>query len=213
MKQILIPVLVFLLSACAARAPQPEPGFELVDYDRHSEFQAATGADWSGYSKVMLETATVEFRDNWVEDQRRHSDLKIREKDIERLKTGASDLFREVMSRELSQAGYTVVTDSGADVLLFKPRIVKLDIFAPDRVRDYIGVSLADSKGFMTVELDIHDSVSGELLATTSHYLSDPYDGYMERATTVSNRQAFRMMLMRWSDWLFEGLEKAGVSK
>jgi hypothetical protein len=155
----------------------------------------------------MLETATVEFRDKWVEDQRRRHDNVIREDDQERIKTGASDLFRDVMLRKLAGEGYTVVTESGAGVMVFKPRIVDLDVHAPDRVRNHIGFALADSKGYMTVELDIRDAASGELLATSTRFMSDPEQGYLERANTVTNRQAFRIMLMRWSDWLFEGLD------
>ena len=95
--------------------------------------------------------------------------------------------------------------------MLFKPRIVDLDVYAPDRVRNYIGESLADSKGRMQVELDIHDSVSGRLLATSWQRREDPYEGRMERANSVTNRQAFRLMLQRWTDWLFEGLELTGA--
>lgn len=211
MKRILNPALILLLAACAAPVPEPDPGFEVVAYDRHSEFQVATGTDLSAYSKVRLEPATVEFRDNWVEDQRRDYDNIIRENDQERIKTGMSDLVADVLTRELSGQGYTVVTESGADVMLFKPRIVDLDVYAPDRVKDYIGVSLADSKGRMTIELDIHDSESSRLLATSRQSRDDPQDGRLERANTVTNRNAARLMLMRWTDWLFESLDHAGA--
>jgi hypothetical protein len=210
MKNTLLPLVILLLAACATPAPTPDPGFEVAAYDRHSEFQAATGADWSAYTKVRLERATVEFRENWVKDQRRLYANTIREDDQQRIKAGMADLIEQVLSRELVGAGYAVVADNGSDVMLFKPRIRELDVYAPDRVQDYIGESLADSKGRMKIELDIHDTVTGQLLATSWQRREDPYEGRMERANTVTNRQAARLMLLRWTDWLFEALETAG---
>jgi len=90
-----------------------------------------------------------------------------------------------------------------------EPRVVDLDVIAPDRVRDYIGYSLTDSQGNMTLELDFYDSISGELLATTTQYREDPIKGYMEWTTSVTNRQAARLMLERWTSWLREWLDEA----
>lgn len=211
MKRIVIIFLVLLLQACASQAPVPEPGFEVVQYDRHSNFQVASSVDWSGYSKVMLETVSVDFREDWVRDQERLYDNRVREKDLQRIKTGLSELVGGVLSKDMGEAGYAVVDTSGADVMLFKTRVVDLDVYAPDRVRDHIGFAMADSKGRMAIEMDIHDAVSGEMLATSRYFQEDPLDGYMERATTASNRHAFRMMTKRWTDWLLDGLALAGL--
>jgi hypothetical protein len=210
LKNTLLPIAILLLAGCSGLAPEPDPGFEVVTYDRHSAFQAAAGTDFSLYTRVRLERATVEFRENWVKDQRRLYDNVIREDDQRRIKTGMADLVEQVLSRELAEEGYTVVTDNGSDVMLFTPRIMELDVYAPDRVKDYIGESLADSKGRMRIELDIHDSVDGQLLATSWQRREDPYDGRMERANSVTNRQAARLMLMRWTDWLFKALATTG---
>jgi hypothetical protein len=87
---------------------------------------------------------------------------------------------------------YIMTGESGADVLHFTPRIVDLDIYAPDRARNYIGGALTDSQGRMTIELEIRDSVSGSLLVTTRHHERDDYKGYMEWTTSVTNRRSAR---------------------
>lgn len=199
-----------LLQSCASPAPVPEPGFDVVDHGRHRVFQALAAADWGQYTAVQLETASVEFRDNWVRDQDRFNNNLIREHDLQRITDGLSELLQEVLTGELVNAGYTLAGEAGAGVLLFKPRVVELDVYAPDKVRNSIGFTMADSKGRMRVELDVYDSVSGALLASSSHYLEDHEKGYFERANTVSNRQAFRLMLERWSRWLLETLDGVG---
>ena len=212
MKRIIISTTMLLITACAAQAPAPDPGIEVIYYDRHSEFQVASDVDWNSYGKVLLEKASVEFRDNWVRDQKRLYDKNIRETDEERIKTSASDLLAKVITRELpGDGGYEITDEAGAGVMRWTPRIVKLDIVAPDRVSDTISDSLVDSQGSLTIELDIHDSVSGKLLAKASQYQSDPYKGYMERTTSATNAQAFRLMMLRWTDWLFEQLDSVRV--
>jgi hypothetical protein len=207
MERIIISATILLLTACASQAPAPEPGFEVIDYDRDGEIQLALDVDWSSYTKVHLETATVEFRDNWVRDQKRLYDNVIREKDEVRIKTGASDLLERVLTRELSNEGaYEIVDEGGPGVMRWTPRIVKLDVIAPDRVKNTVSESLVDSQGSFTIELEIHDSVSGKLLATATQYQSDPYKGYLERTTSATNTQAFRLMMQRWADWLLDNL-------
>lgn len=207
MERIIISATIMLLTACASQAPAPEPGFEVIDYDRDGEIQLALDVDWSTYTGVHLETATVEFRDNWVRDQKRLYDNVIREKDEVRVKTGASDLLEKVLTRELSNEGaYEIVDEGGPGVMRWTPRIVKLDVIAPDRVKNTVSESLVDSQGSFTIELEIHDSVSGKLLATATQYQSDPYKGYLERTTSATNTQAFRLMMQRWADWLLDNL-------
>lgn len=209
MFRFIVVSLTLSMLACSSGPPvTPEPGMEIIEHDRDGEFQAAIGVDWSAYSKILLETATVEFRDNWVRDQKRYDDNIVRERDVVRIKTGASELLGKVLTRELSGAGYEMTDESGPGVMRFTPRIVDLDIVAPDRISDNIVVSLTDSQGSLTLELEIHDSVSGVLLATTRQYRDDPYKGYMERTTSATNSRAFRLMMERWADWLIERFDE-----
>jgi len=203
-------LFVLSVSVLADTVPPETADSDLVviEKDKYGDFHAAGNADWSSYSKVQIEKATVAFRKNWVRDQRRNSDIIIRERDEKRIKSDMSDLLHKVLTSELSgKGGYELTDQGGADVMRFTPRIIDLDIIAPDRVRDNIGFALTDSNLSMTLELEVHDSVSGELLVKSRQHLDDPYKGYMEEANSVSNRQAARLMLLRWSTWLQERLD------
>ena len=209
---IFLTSLVLSLSVPADPDPRESQnnGLDIVEQSRYGEILLAPGVDWSGYSKVKLEKATVTFRENWARDLRRRSDLVVREQDEERIKTSLATLLDEILTREVFlKEDFTMTDESGEDVLRVTPRVVDLDIYAPDRIRNYIGGALADSKGRMTLELEIHDSASGELLATSWQYQEDPYDGYLDEANSASNRQAFRLMMLRWASWLHEALDEA----
>jgi len=209
--------LAFASQAGAQEEPEtvtiePNEGSKLVivEQGRRGEVLAAPDVDWNTYSRVQLDRATVEFRKNWARDQRQRSGITIREADEQRIKNDMADLFDKVFTQELTTDGiYTMADEGGAEVMHITPHIVDLDIVAPDRVRNYIGSAFTDSQGRMTLELEIRDSVSGSLLATTRHREEDPYKGYMEWTTSPTNRQAARLMLERWASGLQEWFEYA----
>lgn len=185
-------------------------GLELVKKKWRTKFYLDTGADWSSFTKIQLEKATVEFRKHWVRDQKFRSNNRPTEKDLNRIKSDLSELLDEVFRQELTVNNAFVMSETvGEHVVRITPRIVDLDIIAPDRMRDYIGYTITDSKGRMTLELDIHDSVSGKLLARMIDTREDPQYGYWERTTSIDNKRAARFILIRWSSDLREWLTEA----
>jgi len=207
-------VLASLLQACTAPAPVPEPGMEVLQHARNEEMQVAPDVDWNNYTKIILHTAPVEFRENWKSSQERLYGHAIRDEHIERFKTTVSDQYAKVMLKLLSaRDDYELTSESGAGVMRFLPRIVDLDIVAPGLVQSTIVESMTNSRGSMTFELVIRDSVSDELLAVAWQHHSDPQEGYLETTNTVSNTVAFRLMMQRWGSWLLKQLDKAGAEE
>lgn len=210
---VLVCLLLILPPTGLAGEGQSEPvssAPELIEQDRQGEIRTTVDVNWNSYPKIQLERATVAFRKNWVRDQESRNRVTIRESDLERIKTDLADLLDEVLTREMTEeCAYSMVKESGPGVMRFTPRIVDLNIYAPDRVRNYIGYSLTDSQGSMTLELEIHDSASDALLATTRHHQVDPYKGYMEWTTSGTNRRSARLMLQRWASGLCERLNEA----
>ena len=92
-------------------------------------------------------------------------------------------------------------------MLRFTPRIVKLDIYQPGKAQDYVGHVLVDAEGSMVITLDIVDSLTGKLLASSWSVQVDPEKGFMWSSTSASNRTAFGQMMKRWANWQFELLE------
>ena len=212
---MLVPMLALSGSAIAESAESGPPqvsleGLELVEKDRRGELYADPGVDWSVYTKIRLDPATVAFRKNWQRDQNRMQSFKVRADDMERIKSELSELFGEVFSEELStDGGYVIVTDSGDDVLRVTPHIVDLDVYAPDTRTATRTMSYTESAGRMTLKLELYDSVTGDLIAAASDRQEAPRRGYMQWTTSVTNRSEARMMLQRWARDMRERLDEA----
>lgn len=205
-------VLASLLIACATPEPVPEPGMEVLKHARNEEMQVTTGVDWNSYSKIILHTAQVEFRENWKRDQERNHGIVIRDDEMEMFRAAVSDQLAKVMEKRISEGNdYELTSESGAGVMRFLPNIVDLDIRGPGWVQNSIVESMTNSRGSMTIEIVIRDSVSDEILAVAWQDQSDPQEGYMEMTNVVNNTMAFRLMMQRWTDWVLKQLEKAGA--
>lgn len=184
---------------------------ELVEKSRRSEIYADPGVDWSVYTQIILDPATVAFRKNWQRDQNRMQPSRVKASDMERIKSELSALFDEVFTEELTtNGGYEMAENSGEQVLRIAPHIVDLDVYAPD-TRNSPGVtrSYTDTMGRMTLRLEMYDSVTGDLIATATDQREAPRRGYMQWTTSVSNRAEAKRMLQRWAVDLREGLDQA----
>jgi hypothetical protein len=210
------PVLAGLAISLSAMAEDAAPqlsseGLQLLEKDRSGEIYANPNVDWSVYTEIKLEEATVAFRRNWQRDQNRYDPFKVRADDMEKMKARLSELFGEVFTEELSKDnGYVMAPSSGVNVLTIQPAIVDLDINAPDTMNS-AGRSkqFTESAGEMTLKLALYDSVTGELLASASDRRESPYRGYLQWTTSVSNQADARRMLQHWAKALRERLDRA----
>lgn len=213
MNSLLIFGLAVMPAALPAETGPPEvslEGLELVEKDRRGELYADPGIDWGVYDEIQLDQATVAFRRNWQRDQNRYQSFKVRADDMERIKTGLAELFDRVFTEELTRdGGYTITQESADNVMRITPRIVDLDVYAPDTRTAGISRSYTESAGRMTLKLEIYDSVTGDLIATASDRRESPRRGYMQWTTSVTNNAEARRMLQRWAKGLRERLDQA----
>ena len=199
------------LAASDEAATAPDDGLELVDKSRRGELRVDPAADWSTYTQILLDQPTVAFRKNWQRDQNRTQPSRVKAEDMERIKSELSNMFGEVFSEELTtNGGYVMATESGDEVLRITPRIVDLDVYAPDTFHSTGAQrSYTETSGRMTLELDMYDSVTGDLIARASDRKEAPRRGYMQWTTSVTNRADAKRMLDGWARELREFLDDA----
>jgi hypothetical protein len=182
----------------------------LVEKDRRGAIYADPQADWTIYSKIMLDEATVAFRKNWERDRRLDRTGYVSPRDIERIKADMAELFYEVWVEELSvNGGFEIVEEAGPDVLRITPKIVDLDVYAPSTSSPTPTYSFTDSSGRMTLKLELYDSETGDLIALASDTQQSTYRGRMEWTTGPSNRGDARDMLRNWAQALNARLQEA----
>jgi hypothetical protein len=116
----------------------------------------------------------------------------------------------QAMSDALTErGGYELTSESGPGVMELQPNIVDLNVLATGWVQNTIVEYLPHTRGEMTVEVVIRDSVSDKLLAVAWQQQSDPRQGDMDRALSISNAHAFRLMSRNWASWLVDQLDEA----
>jgi len=170
---------------------------------------AQPGADLSQYDRVYLADAYVAFKKNWQRDQNRSLSTRVTTSDMEKIKAGLAEMFREVFTETLQEGGYELVTEQAEDVLLVKPAIINLDIAAPDTQTTGMSRSYAESAGEMTLYVELYDSVTGDLLAKALDREIDRETGYFQWQNRVTNRAAANRILKEWANVLREGLDEA----
>jgi len=200
-----------LLAAAEDKAPELNAdGLQLIEKDSRGALYADPDADWSQFSKIMLDEATVAFRRNWERDLNRGSATRVRTSDIERIKNDLAALFNDVFATELGEkGGYEIVEAAGPDVLRIAPHIIDLDIYAPDLSSSMNSRSYVRSAGRMTLKLELLDSETGDLLAEASDRREAPDRGYAQWANRVSNTAEARNILKSWAKALRVRLNEA----
>lgn len=184
-------------------------GLELIEDTKLALVYAQPGIDLSQYNRIYLEDVYIAFKKNWKRDQNRSHPNKVNSDDILRMKSELAELFLAVFSKTLLDGGYELVSERAEDVLLIKPAIINLDVFAPDTMSANRMHSYAESAGEMTLYMELYDSVTGDLIAKALDRKLDRRTGFFQWQTQVSNRAAANRILQVWANVLKEGLDDA----
>ncbi len=186
-----------------------EDGLHKIKDSDLSLVYAKEGVDLSIYDKVWLVDATVAFKKNWKRDQNRSYSFKVNAKDMEKMKSELAELFREVFTETLNEAGHELVDEAAEDVLVVRPAIVNLDVTAPQTLSASRSYQLAESAGEMTLYIELYDSVTGDILVKALDRRADRRSAFFEWQTKSSNRAAAKRLLTDWADTLSAALADA----
>ena len=196
--------------ALSASAPASWDGLTHVQSKRFDAVYLLPGADFRGYTKVMLDPTEVAFRKNWLRDFNSSSmslDQRISNADAQKILDSARTGFEDVFQKVYTDAGVQLVTEPGPDVLRLRTGVANLDVAAPDRMTAGRSRTYSREAGSATVVLEARDSVTGALLgrAVDSRTLDD---SMMLQRNSVTNRSDFERMFRRWAEISVEGLKE-----
>jgi hypothetical protein len=205
---------LFALASIASAADEmPKTtveGLVLLEDSELNTVYVRPGATLDQYTKVVLFDAYIAFRKNWDRDYNRKvmaGGTRVRPDDMERIKVGLAEIFKEVFTEELQdKRGYEIVQLADYDVLVVKPAIINLDVTAPKLSTTSIDRNVITSAGQMTLWMELYDSTTGELIARVIDPAVDNRLGMAYRASGKSNESAARKMLRGWAEVLGENL-------
>ena len=193
-------------------------GLVQVESTRFDAIYLLPGADFRGYTKIMLDPARVAFAESWMRDVNQGRDLSRRttREDAEQIADEARTGIGGIFTDALKKMGYEVVAAPGADVLWLSPQVLDLYITAPAKLtRSPDARVYTTDAGKATLVLQIRDSSTGALLGRTVDHrtagdranFQDPRSFRLRSPTsTVSNRGDFEALFVTWARSSTEGL-------
>ena len=210
-KQILHAVLAAALLVGtpldAAKPPASWDGLVQVKSKRLEFVYLQPGADFRGYTKVLLDPAEIAFHKDWQRDYNRTATLsgRVSNADVQEAIRLGVEGARDIFTNSWAKAGYSLADAPGPDVVRVKIGIVNIRVNAPDRQTPGRSYSFSDEAGQATLFIEARDSMTGSLLGRAV----DPKavgDTPMTWRTGASNRTDFRNQVQDWADASVRGM-------
>jgi hypothetical protein len=194
----------------AAKPPPTWDNLVRVKSNRMNFVYLLPGADFRGYTKVMLDPTQISFEKNWQRDYnrtQRSPSSQISDADVEQAIADGGKDATEIFAQGFAAGGYTVVTQPGPDVLRVTTAITNLYVTAPDKMTAGRSRTYARSAGSATLVVEVADSVSGAIMgrAVDNRVVGD---NTVRVRSSVTNRSDFRAMAQRWAKRGVEGLDE-----
>ncbi len=206
------------LAACAsgppeiAQGPDVETTFDgLVEVrnSRADQAWARPGIDLSGYSKVMLVNAGIEYRPakatGTASARRSQTEFPVPEEARQRFRALVDETFAEELARS---ERFEVVTEPGEDVLLIRGALLDVVSFVPPETVGRSDVYL-DAVGEVTLVLEIRDSLSNAVLArAVDRRSAERVGGNLQKSNRVTNTAEVRRLIRYWARLLRTRLDE-----
>ena len=227
-KHIIYIILVLFLIGSSVASSADEKGSEkgmvttdgltVVKSTRDTEMQVKHGVNWSEYTKYQISPVEVSFRKDWKRDynsNRMSLSQQVTDEDMARIKKTVGKIVYDAFDKALQkEGGFTKVDEADSKTLLFKPRIINLDLYAPDIEHSPVySETYVRQAGKATLFLEVYDAVSGEILARWVDTREDPDNGYYQWANRITNMNRVAGIADSWARRLVEGLDKLKAVK
>jgi hypothetical protein len=192
---------IVLGGGALAAAPASWDGLVKVNSKKLFAVYLLPGADFRGYTSVLLDPPEVAFHKDWqrnMNSSTKRLSRRISDDDAVKIADQVRTGFGDIFAKAYQQAGYQVVTAPGPHVLRVRTAITNLYISAPDtnsgaRTRVY-----SVEAGGATLIVEALDSQTDALLGRAA---DSRVAGDSNRAlrTSVSNRADFGQLFTTWA--------------
>jgi hypothetical protein len=207
MKRLCSPTQVLALAclllagvAMAAEKPPEEwDGLKRIKLKGMDSAYVRPGADFTIYTKIMIDPIQVAFSKNWDGKGGIH-DRKVSAEQLEEIKQKLGKLAEETFAEEFSRNnGPQVVTAPGPDVLRFSSAIVDLWPRAVDTQEPGRNYTFTTSAGSAVLYAELRDSETGQLIGRVVDGREARNSGTMRWTNSVENTAEARIMVSDWA--------------
>lgn len=204
-QRILANALAALLIAGSAAAPAAPPttwdGLVSTKSKKFDLVYLQPGADFRGYTKVLIEPTEVAFHKDWQRDYNRTNrslTSKVSDSDVQRAISKGVEAAHDIFVQAWTKGGYAVVDSPGPDVLRVTTGIMNISVNAPDKPAAGRSYSFAPEAGRATLFVEVRDSMTNALLGRVvdQRIVGDNNAAWR---TSVSNRADFRYQVEQWA--------------
>lgn len=209
LRRAAVVVICMVVAGCVSvnrfKPEQTVDGLQRMESQRVDTVYTAPDMTLAPYKRIMLDPINVAFKKDW---QRSHPELSPG--DIERIRSDAAKMFREVFARELQdEGGYALADQSAPDVLQVTASIVDLEITAPDVKGAGSSSTYVVSPGEMTLLAELRDSVTGAILVRVADRKRGREFGLLQISDTVTNSAEAQRAFALWAKLLRDALDAA----
>jgi hypothetical protein len=194
----------------AEKAPATWDNLVRVPSKRIKLVYVKPGADFSGYSKVMLDPVEIAFDKDWrrsYNNSNRNPQARISESDLQKASADGAATAHEIFAKALTEGGFPVVSSPGPDVLRLRVGVVDITVNAPDVMTAGRSRSYAPESGYATLVVEARDSVSGAILGRAAdRQVAGSSTMTLMPRSSVSNRGDFRRIATSWAKSTVRGL-------
>jgi len=181
------------------KPPEEWDGLKLVKLKGMDAAYARPGADFTVYTKIMIDPIQVAFAKNW-DAKSNYNNQKISASKLEEIKTKLGKLAEETFAEEFSKkGGPQIVTTPGPDVLRFSSAIVDLWPRAVDTQEAGRNYTFTTSAGSAVLYAELRDSETNQLIGRVVDGREARNSGTMRWTNSVENTAEARAMVGDWA--------------
>jgi hypothetical protein len=213
----LLAMTSLLLAACQSSYTPPTAEktgdynrMQRVRYPEVDSLYRKQDADLSAYTKVLVDSPTVAFRENWRPEED-PTLARLGVPDLAAARQRVSEQFLQTLQTRLAEnGGYEVVAAPGPDVLQVKAAITDL-YFSSSALQSAAG---NDKPYYMesseiTVAIELRDSTTGELLSLVTDHRASPSAQTVELKQGTWSSPGLRAASDHWAAFLRRLLDQA----
>lgn len=194
-------------AVAAEGPPKTWDGLVLVPSKKLKLLYLAPGADFSPYTKVMLDPTEIAFDQKWLRNYNDQASFQgqVTSGDIRSAVNEGVKRSADIFEKAFTDGGYPVVTTPGPDVMRVRTAIIDIQVAAPDVMTMGRTFSSSSAAGAATFVIEVRDSQSGAILgrAVDSRLAGD--NNLLNR-NSASNWRDFRELAKKWAQISVAGL-------